>query len=938
MLLGRAKNVELQLEYRDGGWDVSGSSGSLGHFPEHATFSQSIDVLIQRAKHALPRSERPPSSTDGGGDSHRDASLGDLLGDPLISSLEDLESRWSLSASAGVRRLAARAYLSLCLQTLDGMEMADAIYGRALALQALASSEFRPEPAEMAVLAWLMGYPQEAESLARHLPARDPVREILTADGREAFSVARPGARWIRYLALLKLADVEREKEWLEWQSAHFADLGRSLPMLRAVRSMNRFENQAEWAQAVLQVASEGVREKTAAGDGIGADSVGAAKAPPANEVARFLQWVGEIAVAAHAQRTRLLSRFETDLGKHCAKADGGLWDTWTCEAYWRSGFFAGLDSLGRHYVDSLSYGPAAQGFLDYIADAPGHGAAAQFTRWYADLTAVRLGRPGSEKEFDDLREIPDLGGPAAERLYLVLDDFLQWKPRFGGEAVRRLAMQMDGRPTHRALLLRHLRLPLMDMRQVEGVCRSPAFRAGEISSLSFWCARFLGDSRSVRLFLARSDVPIAQRANAVYMLNDLESPAVTKARFRALLQESGFARAVTSPYLGYLDSIHTDLTEMEWVTRGWLTHHAAEKGSLTHAIYSARLAHTRSLRGHHDEGWRLIEPLLATGQGNIMMWGAKILDRLGRGEEAMALARRTVERYPDPDYNGDLAELLWKNGRYSEAAVALNPQQFRLQPGSWREIGARFRDAMVNKEDDEVLRALEALRAERIQTIYLHDFLERIGEKRPEVVFRACAQLERSGGLELIKARSFAYRYLKRTPGAQDPVEWLRENIPIGLREVGAQQFFQDREYDLLWDVVEVPGAELSSLTWLLRAGGSVIKPPTEPRQKALSARFSQARPGDLHHLLGRLLLGLEKDETIDRAASDPQGRSDACAVLAIRALARDQYEEASDWFQLSVLFSERNSELSNLSYAQLGRWYAETEPLSVLAVERRH
>jgi hypothetical protein len=66
------------------------------------------------------------------------------------------------------------------------------------------------------------------------------------------------------------------------------------------------------------------------------------------------------------------------------------------------------------------------------------------------------------------------------------------------------------------------------------------------------------------------------------------------------------------------------------------------------------------------------------------MVWGASILDRLGRSEESLNLARAALQRYPDLSSRGDLAGLLWRHGRYSEAADVLEPTAVKIMPAEW--------------------------------------------------------------------------------------------------------------------------------------------------------------------------------------------------------------------------------------------------------------
>jgi hypothetical protein len=188
--------------------------------------------------------------------------------------------------------------------------------------------------------------------------------------------------------------------------------------------------------------------------------------------------------------------------------------------------------------------------------------------------------------------------------------------------------------------------------------------------------------------------------------------------------------------------------------------------------------------------------------------------------------------------------------------------------------------------------------------------------------------------GQDLIEIRLSAYRCLKKTKDPAEAMAWLRASFPTGLRDRAAIEFFEQREYDLLWDVIEPPaGSELSDFSWLLRTAASLVSPPAEDRQRRLLEHYASSGPTRVHHTLGRHLLGLEDVDAVERAASDAQARSDAAFALGFRAIAQGDYPQASDWLHLAVLLSDQDSWAQRLSWVQLGRWFTEAESLDRLA-----
>ena len=100
--------------------------------------------------------------------------------------------------------------------------------------------------------------------------------------------------------------------------------------------------------------------------------------------------------------------------------------------------------------------------------------------------------------------------------------------------------------------------------------------------------------------------------------------------------------------------------------------------------------------------------------------------------------------------------------------------------------------------------------------------------------------------------AKLRAFRFLKTWRGAPVATAWLGSILPANLNDMAATDIFNEREFSLLWDVVEpAQGRELSPLTWTLRAAAMVLSGP-EARRPELLSHYASGPARDLEGALG--------------------------------------------------------------------------------------
>jgi len=941
-LLAGASSVRIRLDFRSGQWEIYSGGQSVGRLPEIPSFSDACVLLSdwsqrQRLRRAVPGS-RPSDEAI----ARIRAGVEQFLAPRLIDSLGLIDHEWRAGHwDSESLSLAGHALVLLNLQEPDRLDMADLVSGRALATLSLAEAFGSPEASgDKALLGARMGYGEDARRLAEHLPAGDPVRLFVHKKTRELLvgAAAIPGDREGQYLALLRLADSGKAGPWQEWFQAHFFEKRMSLPVLHAGLELSEFGPNPAFANAILH--SWMADLSPSQGDFTAAFEE--AREGPKGLGDEFLRsYIEAIRRAFAVKPAGLIRRFESALESRSAPASGPFWDKEASQAFARASFYSALHVMSLECLDKLSDVEGTQLFAAYLKDAP-PGPGGQFASWYGHLAEVKAGGGHFEQGLEDLSALDQLGLTAIARTFENMKYALLWKTDVVPDIVSRLIRRFDTRISHQVFLTRTLFDNLHDLRRTEKLC-------GSISSLApfenawyrAWCAQFVGNTRGLLVIGGDPQAGTEARSAALnYLRYDKSLANTLRSLDRRLLEDSNYEREAVRPYLNYLEFEVKDYRAARGVAEAWLSRHQ-DSDSLLRAIYTGRRAHLLSLEGRDQEAWAVIEPVIETWQGAILSWACQILERLGRHAEAVDLARKAVERYPDSGgIRGDLAELLWRGQRYSDAADVVWSSRYQPDLDTWRDsISKNFVRAFRDRGAEDALEAFMALIAQRVKIWSLQSVPEEFAEQsRFDVAFQLETPLLQGRGYDYYSARVHAYRFLKAWKGKNEAISWLRGVLEEKKFEPGVRAFFEMKEEDLLWDVYPSSDRQWSSSTWLLRACAAALGGlDRSPHREPLLAHFQSSTATDIQTRLGRFVLGLEGPAAASASAVSEEDRSLTAFAFGVRAVREGDYPAGSDWFQLATLFGKDAGHGSGLGEMVLGRWYSAGKALAFAAKERR-
>jgi hypothetical protein len=918
---------KLRVAYGDRRWLISLEGKDVGSLSDTASCLEALDLLRTWSREVLSSSrELLGPVVENSETLRRRAAAEDPFSQQAITNLEQLETSWS----KGVRTpekldLAGRETITLCLQSLDRMGVADQLYAKTLALLSLReAAQGRRFIDEEALLASLMGYRTDAERLAEPLPDPSWARLWTGRDTKrfQAEAELSGSSQRLRYLFLLRLAERAQIGEWATWLSKYCPDLRGGIPLARAALELNDFGPDRESAQLMLDVLFVQMTDESRAAALWSALLYSVEQQPATRDLILILR---RFIPANPGPPPSVLSQFESALAARVRGAS--LMDSDTERAYYRCLFYSALYTLGIYELDRRGSAPDALVFAESLKNGP-PGPAADFARWYGDLARTMNDTRAISGLIEDLDGLDSLGQAAIER---VGDEVLRILPANdprNAPAALKYGRRLDARPPSRLAFGVLCLNEYLDLPCYERYYGSAAREWGRQ-----WYATFPG-------LLRRT----GGRDAMIAMVEDTSVKASARVLALQVLEKDRGADAIdlTTQVVGIArDNPHDvevvdyayrflrdkgRLKEAEQLERRELAAHP-DAPDLQKAQRASRLAEVLVLQGRNDEAWEAIEPWLFTGKSDVYYAGSLALEARGKHTEALKMARGRLDRYPDEPYaRAEMAELLWRQNRGQEVPALFQDPRHIPAPFDWKNaIGPAFRDAFARRSVADMEAAFAPLVSAGFNPWYLAEIasvVERAG--RPDAAFALLASITaKQPGVGAIDPRFDAYRYMKAWKGQGAAVEWVRAALTPATRFKALEATLDEGLLDLFWQIDDPPpGAHGADNVNLLRATAFALAPAkAEGRREALEAYF-QGRKGSPQAEYALFLLGVTPQPEFLRIAVDPARRGPIAYYIGLRSIGAKQYEDASDWLLIALRTAIPNTKESQSAKSILYRW----------------
>ncbi len=931
----------VAARYEGGEWVVASGAVEVGRLPEFPDFGDMLALLRNWAAYLeerYPFTLVPATAEDLSWVEGARKQIGHFWANHLIQFINQADKRWAVNrGSSAVLEAVTRAWVRLAVQQLDRLELEPAVAGRALALLVLAETHRLGDfTRERILLSMTMGYSGYSRRTGLELPADDPYRLFLEKKTGDLRRLAREtGASGeLKYLWLLREGqEMEDGEGWWSELDKYLSEDRISMGPLSLALSMNDFGFNRDLAPVLpYLVIYDLMHISTERPPGDTEDSGLAAW------TTEFLRKIGE-KVRKEQEKSTPFHAFMNLSNPIRADTEDYFLPGRLLVAWYESAFYSAIYLNGRFYSHQLSSEEGAREFFNELpVDLPGR--PADYRRWY-EATILAEERKLKPEKFRQQLEIRDgLGREPTESLLDAAEEAIPYNDLLRQDLVKLYAMRLDSRPRHRRELGNSILDWLYDLPLAERLFASAIRTDPESSELiAAWFASFTGDTARLWSVLDDPVMRLDNRIKALEYLGKLKETGDLRLRneYRKLIGQQPSRWDIRADYIDYLEDRQKDYWEMERVASDWLDRYGELQRDTFEFIF-ARTAYARALhkQGRPDRAYEIIEPEIESYQAGAMMRASLILLELKRYPEAEDVARRMYDRYPTR-LPLELMEIKWVQKDYAGAAAALAAYRApMISSEAYWKVGKLFARVFEHRPSSEATEAFRALVADpgqqQGQLIQIPNHVGAHG--RPELAVNLY-ELVPYDVRHVPYRNLLQYGLMRKYRGAEDSLRWISERFPAELRRrAGQLEYFSYGTYNLLWELSPEysPGVE-RDFHWLLKAASVLVDPDIARVHKpGVEDYYRTAKGASYYHETGRYLAGLIPEAQVVGLMDTPKKRCELAYYLGLKAEAEGRYEEASDWYRISMETRMTNNGEWDWSLDQLAEWYRTGHSLSYI------
>jgi hypothetical protein len=928
------KKEPVLAQFKDGRWNISYKNKQVGTLPELLDFGDFMPVLSQwvqelNKKYPLSLSAaRIDSSID-----EIDKELSQFLASHAIAAAHQADLSWNKGQrNPGLLFAATRALVMLTVQQMDRLENGDELPANALSTLVITKTLTQNKCGrEEALLAYTMGYSTYSASIGSTLPQSDPVGAYVTQDEQRLMQLAGAENSTVEshYLYLLNLSKKRDVMSFASWVGTHFPQTWLSLPVYKAALEMEKFSLTPALSQTLPQL----VLMTLAQDDGSIPNFSEYLKNADAHSDGKLESRIKFISREVQSELPTVIAKFESGLRKTGQKYSGPFLDTDSYNAYYTGYFFSSLYALGLHYMDALSSEDAATRFAAVLGKSD-TGIAGDLRTWYNNLARSKEGRINLAELSAQINQATTLGAAPfmrtleEQKIYYGFGDPALLK------AVKDMMPYLDTRIEYRLYLSGLAYTGLLDRKMAEKlVLSSLKDAASQNRYWELWYARLNSDTQEL-LGIFNSTTEFAPRVYALEIFQtqkDADRKLIEKG-YLQLLKENPDDWGASQSYAYYLKRAKK-YPEARRILNDWLKRKVVTLG-LENIACRALIATIYYEEGLYKQGWNEVEPVIESRKGDALYIAALLLDKLGRAKDAEKMGLSLVDRYPDNLYSRlVLTKLYWRHGKYNEATDLLKSSVHKVTiQDFYQEVSPRFA-AIFKDKPEEAMAAFQSLVSRGLDPMGLLGIPRSLSKAgKNNLAFRLCTQLK-TDGIERLTFLVESYRYLKTYKTKGEAINWLRAAIPPQMINPSSMISYDEEQFDLLWEFNPVH-AYGEDFFWLMRAAAS-LRTLNDPHQQDLVNYYSGSDKS-YYFIIGKFLMGKTREQDVLAMATDAKKRCEVAYYIGLKAQKEGRYQDASDWFHISVETGLMNNGEYRWAYNTLYEWYKKGETLEQINAER--
>ncbi len=883
----------VSVDFKNDAWLIQYKNLEVGTFPEAPDFSDAMRMLsawtqkLQTKHHYKLNTAEPEQSKELNADADR------FYLPYQIMLLRKINTLWlDDDRDSGFLPIATRALVNLNLQNLDQVELGDFSTAKALTMLVLSKNLTQEKLVhEECLLSHTMGYTTHAFNICKSLPEKDPVRFYGTNQNKELEDAANlaSASDQTHYLWLLRLASLKNEDDFSKYRRAVYPKMEQPLSIIRATLGLDDFSMNRTWSRTALPLIVEQITQ----------DSLLPGTSPQiANDIISKLQ---------RAKSTpALIDSFEKAISDETEKKNRPFLTSTEYSSYYRNYFYSALYIQGLFYMDELSSVEAVTEFSDDLKKASANPYITDFQKWYGHLAESKQGAQDLQPLFNDFQNLSIFGARILFRTMERITPRADQNDPKVYSAIKTLVSRMDTRVRHRYFLADLMRDELRDLKQQENLCSS-IFRDDVLdeSEAATWCAQYTGNTNVLMGLLNSRQFKVSKKGKILRYLRfrDDVDAGILEDQFKKAIKENPEDWDIREEYVEFLRQKERNAETISVINEWLRTHDDSDGFDYLFAIRELGEGYYRD--GKYEEGWEVVEPEVSSYQAGVLIQGFFLLYKLGREQESLKLAHETLERYPD-DTNVllDMDEVLWRLGKYTEAAQEIHSFSYPITTSEWcYDVGKKFATVFKDQSKEQVIEAIGAMIDIQAPGIFFRCASENLGDAGKYDLAYEVSMKANEHGLADMGMFVSTYKYLRESKGKEEALVWARS--------VQIQQKYSDlslvmfdyNEHELMWELIQDPEQTPEpNVVWLMRAASSVRPGSGLNYNRDQLLQHYQTTVEDFYHKLGRYLLGLSDEQDILKdAENDLKKRSLAAFMFGLKAQSNGNYSDAVDWYRIS-------------------------------------
>lgn len=884
---------EAELVAESGKWRIRYNGLDAGTVSEFADFGEGYKLLKNWARKVMGDKKIVPASKTL---CAQMPVVHDVDPSKLMSALSSIDKQWTRddmdwkSLSTG-----AQALTLLYAECLDVLQSADELAARALSRIAVAEELGGLNLSRSrCLLSDAMSYWSYSRQQASSLPVDDAVRRYLEGNEKALLasatesSAAPQDARFL-YLRLLGLnRDLKSwQKLSMQWYSR---ETGMALPLLRTFSDVAREDALLPFAENLIVATNRSLLKFSDPDHPIPFEDFKWTY----NMYAESREWMLK----------ETMTDFESNLHRTKYDAVAPFLSQDIFESFYRANFNSAIALTSQCYMMMPSGSYNLSRFADSLKGAKDR-RGAQLERWLKARVAAEEGKT----TFADLEgTVADIASLGVNATMLLCGDMGAVRAdnepsvflRFGKSVLGRL----DSRPEIRVPLSQMAESTLLNLnlsyRLLQANQRNGMPRKVDTAVEQLLVAR---DLNALREILRGNKLRPRERLAVLRCLQNTAS--ATQAQLESeYTQVAKMAPddwwAVEPLYTSML--ARKNFAQASYLVREWINSHKTFR-FLDEVTARSALAQSLSLQGKHKEALDVLGKSQESEEFISLAMRAAVLEKLGRRGEAETWAHECLKRYPDnAKAIALMAGILWRDGKYAQAASLLSNAQSRISRTAWRfVVGKTFVEVFGGSPEklelaagvlkDAGLRSPDNL-GQLAAAAYAAD--------RPAEAFSILAQMECSAE-QMPDLMVCAYRYLKRWKGEQAALAWLKKEMPKEFNTVTLAPYaFLSGQDELLFQFID-PQSVSDDVAILRCASISTTQQPNAQRRAALVKRFHGR--SDFYALLADYLLDRPGGKKLFTTRLDNNQVCKAAFYVGWKTLSQPgNFFQDTDWYRLSL------------------------------------